>query len=67
MSTEKLLELHMEQDKERFDAIEAKLDVLIESHNKQRGFVAGFAAAFTLLWTALVGLAVYVWQRHFGG
>lgn len=64
---EKLLEMHMQQDKERFDAIDTKLDALIEAHNKQKGFVAGFSAAFSLLVTTLVGLLVYIWQKHFGG
>lgn len=66
MSTERLLELHMEQDKERFDAIEAKLDVLIEAHAKQRGFIAGFSAAFSVLAASLVSLIVYIWQKNFG-
>lgn len=63
----KLFEEHARQDEKRFDSIEKKLDMLIEAHNKQKGFVAGFAAAFSMLWTALVGLAVYIWQKHFGG
>ena len=64
--SEKLLELHMEQDKERFDKLEAKLDVLIEAHSKQRGFIAGVSAAFSLLATTIVGLIVYIWQRSVG-
>lgn len=67
MSVEKWLEKHEKHDDERFNEINTKLDMLLEAHNKQKGFVAGFAAAFTLLWTMLVGLAVYIWQRHFGG
>lgn len=66
MSTEKLLELHMQQDKERFDSIDAKLDSLIAAQNKQRGFIAGFSAAFSVLATMLVSLVVYVWQKNFG-
>lgn len=65
--SEKLLELHMQQDKERFDKIEAKLDVLIEAHSKQRGFIAGVSASFSLLGAAVVGLVLYIWQKHFGG
>ena len=61
-----MLKLHMEQDKERFDSIEAKLDLLIAAHNKQRGFIAGVSTAFSLLATTVVGLVVYIWQR-FGG
>lgn len=64
---DKLLELHMEQDKQRFDSIEGKLDVLIEAHAKQRGFLAGFSMAFSVLATSIVGLIVYIWQRNFGG
>ena len=63
---DEMLKLHMEQDKERFDAIDAKLDKLLEAHNKQRGFIAGFSAAFSVLATTVVGLVVYIWQR-FGG
>lgn len=62
---DKLFELHMQQDKERFDKIDAKLDALIEANNKQRGFIAGFSAAFSVLATSVVGLIVYIWQRHF--
>jgi putative heme iron utilization protein len=65
--SDKLLELHMEQDKERFDKIDAKLDALIENQNKQRGFVAGFSAACSILVTSLIGLVIYIWQKHFGG
>lgn len=64
--TKELLELHMEQDKERFDKIEAKLDLLIDAHAKQRGFIAGFSAAFSVLATSVIGLIVYIWQRNFG-
>lgn len=64
--SKEMLELHMEQDKERFDKIEAKLDVLIESANKQKGFIAGVSMAFSLLATTVVGLIVYIWQRNFG-
>lgn len=62
-----MLELHMQQDKERFDKIEAKIDLLIAAHSNQKGFIAGFSAAFSLLITTVVGLAVYIWQKHFGG
>lgn len=60
---DRLLELHMEQDKERFDAIDAKLDALLEAHAKQKGFVAGFSAAFSVLGAGLVALVVYIWQN----
>jgi hypothetical protein len=65
--SDKLLELHMEQDKERFDKIDAKLDALIENSNKQKGFVAGVSMAFSLLATTIIGLIVYIWQKSFGG
>lgn len=65
--SKELLELHMEQDKERFDKIEAKLDVLIEANSKQRGFIAGVSMAFSLLATTIIGLIVYIWQKSFGG
>jgi len=66
MNTDELLKLHFEHDDKRFAAIEQKLDVLIEAQNKQRGFIAGFSAAFSLLVTTVIGLVVYIWQRQFG-
>jgi len=66
MDLEKLFEIHMEQDKERFDSIETKLDTLIEAQNKQRGFITGFAFAFSVLATAIAGLITYIWQKNFG-
>lgn len=65
--SKELLELHMEQDKERFDKIEAKLDVLIANQHKQKGFIAGVSMAFSLLATTVIGLVVYIWQKSFGG
>jgi hypothetical protein len=58
----------------QLDRIEEKLDELDkrtadieQTMAKQRGFVAGFAAAFTLLWGSVIGLGIYIWQKHFGG
>ena len=57
----------------RLARIEGKLDELEEDMSeikqamaKQRGFVAGFSAAFTMLWAALVGLGIYIW-KHISG
>lgn len=61
--SDEMLKLHMEQDKERFDSIDAKLDMLIEAHNKQRGFIAGFSAAFSVLAATVVALAGYIWKQ----
>ena len=63
MSSDRLLELHMQQDKERFDSIDEKLDTLIAAHNKQRGFIAGFSAAFSVLAATVVALAGYIWKQ----
>lgn len=74
MNTDDMLKLHFEQDDKRFEAgekrfnsIEGKLDLLIANANKQRGFIAGVSAAFSLLATTIVGLVVYIWQTHFRG
>ena len=74
MNTDELLKLHFEQDDRRFEAgekrmnsIEGKLDVLIAAANKQKGFIAGVSAAFSLLATTIIGLVVYIWQTHFKG
>ena len=64
MSVEKILELHMEQDQKQFDQINAKLDTLIKANEKQRGFIAGFSAAFSLLVSAVVGLVIYIWNHR---
>lgn len=63
---EELLKQHMENDKEQFDAINRKLDMLLEAHHKQKGFIAGFSAAFTLLAATVVGLVAYVWRQVMG-
>lgn len=65
MNTDELLKLHFEHDDKRFDEINTKLDALLEAHNRQRGFIAGFSAAFSLLVTTVIGLIVYIWQRNF--
>ena len=43
-------------------SIDAKLDALIASANKQKGFIAGVSMAFSLLATTVVGLIVYIWN-----
>lgn len=74
--SKELLDLHMQQDKERFDAIDkqltagdvrmasidGKLDALIASANKQKGFIAGVSMAFSLLASMVIGLVVYIWN-----
>lgn len=74
--SKELLELHMQQDTQRFDSIDkkldngqtrmnsmdAKLDVLIAAQNKQRGFIAGVSMAFSLLAATVVGLVLYIWR-----
>jgi len=47
----------------RLDRLDAKLDQVNERLAKQGGFVAGFASAFTLLASAVVGLVVYIWNH----
>lgn len=75
-----LLNLHMQQDQDRFDRIDKqleagdarmknideKLNVLIATANKQKGFLAGVSMAFSLLATTVAGLIVYIWQRWSG-
>jgi hypothetical protein len=64
VETEKLLELHIENDKEQFAMINVKLDALLEANAKQRGFLAGFSAAFSLLASAVIGLGLYIWNHR---
>ena len=73
MGDQELLKLHIKQDDERFAAldakiaaIDAKIDMLLEAHHKQRGFLAGFSMAFTLLASAVAGLVAYVWRQLTG-
>jgi hypothetical protein len=61
---DKAFELHTEQDAKEFAAINKKLDVLLEAHAKQRGFIAGFSAAFSLLVSTVVALVVYIWNQR---
>lgn len=35
--------------------------------HKYRSFAAGASAAFAVLWSAVVGLAMYAWQAVTGG
>lgn len=67
---ERMLAMHIEQDElrfsqgeKKFDEINSKLDMLIEAHNKQRGFIAGVSMAFSILASAVVGLAIYIWNN----
>lgn len=73
MSNDDLLEMHFAQDKEqfesinkKFEAIDTKLDRLIEAHHKQRGFIAGFSMAFSLLAASVMAMAAYVWRTMTG-
>lgn len=66
MSLEKMFEQHARDDKEQFDEINKKLDMLIEAHNKQKGFIAGFSAAFSMLIATVIGLVIYVWRQVTG-
>lgn len=64
MSVEKWLERHEAQDNIRFDKIDAKLDALILAQSKQKGFIAGFSAAYSLLAASVVGLILYIWNHR---
>ena len=70
MSLETQLRDHSAQDKENFERISDELKEIrtevkgiSEVLQKQRGFIAGFSSAFTLLVTMLVGLVVYIWNN----
>lgn len=56
-------EARLDRLETRLDKLDAKLDELNERLAKQGGFVAGFASAFTLLASAVIGLAVYIWNH----
>lgn len=71
MSVEKWLERHEATDDKRFEGIDrrfdevnAKLDEILTSQSKQKGFIAGFSAAFSLLVSTVLGLIVYIWQHR---
>lgn len=70
MSTEArlaVIEQQLADGKEKMNSMETKIDGLADTMSKQRGFIAGFSAAFSMLATALIGLVVYIWQTHFKG
>lgn len=67
MNTDELLKQHFDQDDKRFDKIDAKLDMLIAVQNKQKGFIAGFSAAYSLLAATVIGLVLYIWRTWTGG
>jgi F0F1-type ATP synthase assembly protein I len=48
---------------ERLDKLDTKLDALSERMASQRGYVAGFASAFTFLASTVVGLVIYIWKH----
>ena len=47
------------------DLHQLRVDVrdIRESLHKQRGFVAGFSAAFAFIWTVIGGLATWLWSK----
>lgn len=48
------------------EELKAQVTAINMTMAKQRGFVAGFAAAFTLLWATIAGLALYIWHNVIG-
>ena len=70
MSFEKLLEQHTKQDAENFTelrdemkAVRSDVGEIKLALEKQRGFIAGFSAAFSLLVSAIVALGAYIWNN----
>lgn len=63
MNIDDVFKAHTAQDEKEFAEINRKLDVLLEAHAKQKGFVAGFSAAFSLLVSTVVGLVIYIWNH----
>ena len=54
---------------ERVNSIDARLEKIQgdvrevrDGFAKQRGFVAGFSAAFTLLWAVITGVVIHFWR-----
>jgi hypothetical protein len=77
MSLETQLKAHSDQDERNFDrlsedlkeiradvkAVSQKVVAISQALEKQKGYVAGFASAFTLLMSMVIGLAVYIWNN----
>lgn len=70
MSLERLLAQHTEQDaenftelREEFKAVRKDVSEIKLALEKQRGFIAGFSAAFSLLVSAIVALGAYIWNN----
>lgn len=70
MSIEKLLEQHTKQDAENFSELREEMRGVREdlgevklALEKQRGFIAGFSAAFSLLVSAVIALGAYIWNN----
>jgi hypothetical protein len=49
---------------DRIDHLTADVSEIKTTLAKQKGFIAGFSMAFTLLWGMLIGLVVYIWQTY---
>ena len=60
-------EQHIETLDERLRDLQKDVREIRDSLHKQRGFVAGFSAAFSLLWAALAGVGVALWRHITGG
>jgi hypothetical protein len=57
-------EQRFEDIERRLGSIETKLDSVIETQLKQRGFIAGFSAACSVLIAAIVALVTYIWRQY---
>ena len=60
------LEVEVDNLKESLDSVNEKLDILIASMNKMKGFWAGVVAAGTALGAALGALLSYIFHAKIG-
>lgn len=68
MSEERLMRIENKIDTvdQDIDELKAQVTAINVAMAKQRGFVAGFSAAFTFLGATIAGLALYIWHNVIG-
>jgi hypothetical protein len=61
-----LQEKRLARIEDRLDHLTSDVSEIKTSLARQKGFISGFAAAFSLLWGIVIALGAYIWKQFHG-